>query len=126
MPTSAWSPCTTCPLLCPFHQKLSSRLSHHRATFQTWMQDVGKQGDNPFWASGFDEEPLDPEKPVVDITLLPFVGRFATENYDVVLTSSDKVLYQGKLKNGRLRGAVDPEVAKLSNWKAPLTLRKGN
>ena len=101
-------------------------MSDARAAFQTWIRDVGKPGDNPFWDLQFDdnnEEPLDHEKPVVDITLLPFVGRSATENFDVVLTSSDKVLYRGTMKNGRLRGSVDPEMRKLSEWKALLALR---
>ena len=81
---------------------------------------------NPFWAHQLNEEPLDTKKPMIDITLLPFVGRLGHKTLEVVLTSSDKILYQGTMENGRLRGAVDHNIAKLSDWKAPLTLRKSD
>ena len=60
---------------------------------------------------------------MIDITLLPFVGRSGYKHLDVALTSSDKILYQGTMVNGRLRGVVDTNVAKMSDWNAPLTLR---
>ena len=63
---------------------------------------------------------------MIDITLLPFVGRLGHKNLEVVLTSSDKILYQGTMENGRLRGVVDHNIAKLSDWRAPLTLRKND
>ena len=97
-----------------------------RATFRNWVHAVGKLSSNPFWAHQLNEEPLDSKEPMIDITLLPFVGRFGHKNHQVVLTSSDKILYQGTMENGRLKGAVDHNIAKLSDWKAPLTLRKSD
>ena len=87
---------------------------------------MGQMSSNPFWAYKSNEEPLDPTKPMIDITLLPFVGRLGHKNVEVVLTSSDNILYQGTMENGRVRGIVDPYIAKLSEWKAPLTLRKSS
>ena len=94
-----------------------------RAIFESWRNDVGHPGSNPFWAHQIDDKPLDIEDPVIDITLLPFVGRSGYKNFDVALTTSDKILYQGTMANGRLRGVIDKNVAKLSDWNAPLTLR---
>lgn len=95
-----------------------------RATVQKWILAVGQLSNNPFWAFPLNGEPLDSKEPMIDITLLPFVGRLGHKNHQVVLTSSDKVLYQGTMKNGRIRGVVDHNIAKLSDWNAPLTLRK--
>jgi hypothetical protein len=60
-------------------------------------------------------EPLNPEKPALDITIFPIVNRVAFSHLSFIILSSKKLkLTEGKVINGHLRADISPEIAKLS------------
>ena len=75
-----------------------------------------------FWYQPENPEPLNPEKPKLDITIFSMVDRAVFNLLFKIQSSKQLILATGKLINGRIHAEISPEIAKLSGqYKPPNT-----
>ncbi len=92
-----------------------------RGSIEDWIKSLGTP--HLLWHLDSDEQPLDPENPEVDIFLSHYKTRKGFENLFVkILSDNGLELFKGHMKEGRIRGKVDPEIAKHPGWRTRLNI----
>ncbi len=107
---------------CPGQDELNAREEGDSVqdSLRRWITRMQNHSSDPFWMHPWPEQPLDPDDPRVDIALPFYEGRKGFPSVKVHIESSDRVLLTTQLVDGRIRAGVDPAVARLSDWRAPL------
>ncbi len=92
-----------------------------RTSIEDWIKSLATP--HLLWHLDSDEQPLDPQNPEVDIFLSHYKTRKGFENLMVkIVSDSGLELFKGYLKNGHIRGKVDPEIANHPGWKTRLSI----
>lgn len=90
-----------------------------RKSFESWTAVT-----DYFWITPSFEDPLEEYDPKVWIKFPQFVDHVPAgiSGGPITIESSSHILFQGRMVNGIVKGAVDPKLANLSDWRAPLSL----
>ena len=98
---------------CKFQNKTKTST---RINLQTWMKSI--EDSDLFWDHFTNsQDPIDPKNPFIDITFPMLVDRENfQDSYITIETLHGDSLYQGHIKNGHLKGKLQPERIKHPGW----------